>query len=329
MFLSVVVPVYNVQSYLSQCLDSILSCELEDTEILLVNDGSTDESGTICEEYAKRYSNISMIRQKNSGLSSARNTGIRASRGDFLLFLDSDDFVVPDKLQKCMDYVLKSRERETDLIINDFYRCSETGNIVEETAQIEGTNDSRYFPKFVSSIGSYWNVWRIIYRKQFLLRNDLWFREGFLCEDVDFTTRALLSGGKMEFIHEPYYCYRMGRQGSIMDIASFQRIYSIITIISDLIPLLDTKDQQLAIPAIRDHLGLEYMLSSTAIYEVAPEDQKRTLIIIKNNMGALRTCSGKTAVLYKLSRCFGIRLVAFGLFIVKKVRRIVRSCRIK
>ncbi len=329
MFLSIIVPVYNVERYLSQCLDSILRCELEDAEILLINDGSTDRSSKICVEYAEKNNCISVINQNNSGLSCARNTGMRASKGDYLLFLDSDDLVVHNKLCKCIDYVLKSQKRGVDLIVNDFYRCNEEGTIFEETTQIKGINGDGYFSEFASAKGSYWNVWRTIYRRQFLLKNDLWFEEGFLCEDVDFTTRAFLSGGKMEFIHEPYYCYRMGRQDSIMSNVSFQRVYSIITIISDLIPHLDNAVQQPAFSSIRNHLGLEYLFSFTSVYEVQSKDRKRTVNLLKEHLGVLKTCSGKTAILYKLSLCFGVRLVALGLLIAKKVRRIAKSCKIK
>ena len=90
---SVIVPVYNVEKYLKQCLDSIVDQTLEDLEIVLVDDGSVDSSGTICDEYAKEHSNIRVIHKLNGGLGSARNEGMRKARGKYIGFVDSDDYV--------------------------------------------------------------------------------------------------------------------------------------------------------------------------------------------------------------------------------------------
>lgn len=100
--LSVIVPVYNVAPYLVQCLDSILSQSYTELEVLLVDDGSTDESGTLCDEYAQRDKRIHLIRQANAGLSAARNVAMEQMRGEFFFFVDSDDWLAPEALAQPM-----------------------------------------------------------------------------------------------------------------------------------------------------------------------------------------------------------------------------------
>ncbi len=106
MFFSIIVPVYNVEQYLPRCLDSLVSQTCKDKEIILVDDGSTDSSGSICEEYAKQYNFVRVVQQENQGLSGARNTGIEYAIGEWISFVDSDDWVDIDMLERMMGYIL-------------------------------------------------------------------------------------------------------------------------------------------------------------------------------------------------------------------------------
>ena len=94
--ISIIVPIYNMEQYLERCVDSILSQTYKNFEVILVNDGSTDNSGNICDDYAKKDQRIKVIHKKNGGISSARNAGIKLSKGQWLLFIDRDDCVKPD-----------------------------------------------------------------------------------------------------------------------------------------------------------------------------------------------------------------------------------------
>lgn len=102
MDLSLIIPVYNVERYLPMCLESVVQQGLEDYEAILVDDGSTDGSSKICDEYAARYPQFRVIHQENQGLALARNRGISEARGEYILFLDSDDFLVPESIGKCL-----------------------------------------------------------------------------------------------------------------------------------------------------------------------------------------------------------------------------------
>lgn len=107
--ISIIVPVYNVEKYLSECLDSLINQTYKNIEIICINDGSTDESGKICDEYSKKYKNIFVVHKKNEGLGFARNTGMNHVKGDYVLFVDSDDYIDKDMVEKLFNSISKNK----------------------------------------------------------------------------------------------------------------------------------------------------------------------------------------------------------------------------
>lgn len=132
--ISIIVPVYNVEKYLSKCIDSILNQSFKDFELILVNDGSTDNSGKICDEYKKNNTNITVIHKKNGGLSSARNTGLSICKGEYIAFIDSDDYIHPKMFEVLYNNLILYA---ADISICDYERVIEkTENKVEEINNI-------------------------------------------------------------------------------------------------------------------------------------------------------------------------------------------------
>ena len=131
-FVSIIVPVYDVEEYLVECIESILAQTWKHFEIILVDDGSTDSSGKMCDEYAEKYNCIFVIHKKNGGLSSARNAGIDVARGNYLAFIDSDDVVHPDYLRELVKIVEKEN---ADLVACDF--CVGTSCQWGETSEVK------------------------------------------------------------------------------------------------------------------------------------------------------------------------------------------------
>lgn len=119
---SIIVPVYNVEKYIHRCIDSILNQTFQDFELILIDDGSPDNSGEICDEYAKKDTRIKVIHQKNAGVSSARNKGIEIAKGEYLVFVDSDDEVLPD-------YIESMNRSESDLVISGVKNIASNGEI--------------------------------------------------------------------------------------------------------------------------------------------------------------------------------------------------------
>ena len=132
MRISVIIPVYNTEQYLSRCLDSILSQSFDDFELLLIDDGSTDSSGAICDSYAEKDSRVRVFHKENGGVSSARNLGLDNAKGEWIYFVDSDDEVLPDGLLTMVNCI----SEEVDVVMGGFVEVDEGGNplAVEEKA---------------------------------------------------------------------------------------------------------------------------------------------------------------------------------------------------
>ena len=155
---TVIIPVYNVAAYLAKCIDSVLKQEFKQYEVILIDDGSTDESGTICDKFAEQDKRIVVIHQKNKGLSAARNIGIENAKGEYILFLDSDDYwhdssalnIIYSRLNvsnadilsfnyigRCLDSILAQTHKRIEIIIVDDGSTDGTGIIIDQYASID------------------------------------------------------------------------------------------------------------------------------------------------------------------------------------------------
>jgi|688.fasta_scaffold216731_2 glycosyltransferase involved in cell wall biosynthesis len=218
---SIIVPVFNVKEYLVRCLDSLVYQNFQDFEIVIVNDGSTDGSDIICNNYIKKYSNIKLINQSNSGLSSARNTGLKNSSGEYILFVDSDDFIESDTLSTFSKYL---NDNKFDVIVgsakvlvnNNYYSrltFTELNNLQKIHTGIE-------FFKFQLKLNTmHMPVWLYIYNRSFLSKNLLDFKVGILHEDEEFTPRALFKVQSLLFLNYHFYNYIL-RKNSITNTKS-------------------------------------------------------------------------------------------------------------
>lgn len=131
MLISIVIPVYNVEKYLCQCIDSVLAQDYKNIEIILVNDGSTDDSGKICDKYAEAHSNITVVHKKNAGLGMARNTGLEHVTGKFVTFLDSDDYIEPDLVSNLYKGIV---DNNVDMCKSGFIRITDQKEILAKVA---------------------------------------------------------------------------------------------------------------------------------------------------------------------------------------------------
>lgn len=327
MFISIIIPVFNVEKYVSNCIESLLYCKREDIELILVNDGSTDRSVEICENYSKTYNNIKLVTQKNEGLSKARNTGIAHSRGQFLMFVDSDDFVVPEQFNRFVEF-LKNRSNLSDVIVNDFFRVTADGIVFKETKQIETEHGKDYLLNFINSKGCYWNVWRAVYKKAFLEEKQIEFMNGLLCEDIDFFNKVILSDPLLNFVHIPYYCYRMERFGSIMGTVSYRRVESIVNIINQLREGFGPSIHKDVEQAIRHKLALEYFLTLACIHELRGNEKVKATVLLRDSKGILDDLSGGLISIKYFVSLLRISQISFFLYMLKRIRRKFRIWRI-
>lgn len=201
---SVIVPVYNVEKYLKRCLDQLTNQTLEEIEIICVNDGSKDNSLEILEDYSKKDSRIFVVSQENAGLSAARNTGMNYVKGEYIGFVDSDDWVDLDFYEKLYD---AAKRNDCDIAVADFKRKHPKKdkirlNITEE--KVFTTPEDKYLACKTYREGCVWNK---IYRTEFLKRIDLKFVPGMYYEDRDFTARSLFYSDKLVTVPNTYYDY--------------------------------------------------------------------------------------------------------------------------
>ena len=210
---SFVVPIYNVEAYLERCIKSIISQTYDDLEIILVDDGSTDSSLEICREYEKKDSRISVYTKVNGGLSDARNYGLAHATGEYVLFVDSDDYVE----EKTCEMILPYTEENPDIIQgNAIYTGIKSGlfrNTYKEKGKIYKGFD--YLKSLVVIDKMYMAAWLNVYRREFLVSNDLQFKKGILHEDEEFTPRAYLAAERVVDSQIPFYYYFI-RENSIM-----------------------------------------------------------------------------------------------------------------
>ena len=231
---SIVVPVYNVEQYLDECLKSIISQDYGDYEVLCVNDGSTDRSREILTAWESRMPQMRVIDRKNGGLSAARNTGLKAANGDYVLFLDSDDWLESNAL-KILDADLRpptSDLRPLDMIC---FACRRTDKNTFDNLEPEQSNGWDYYNRHAleARVVPIVCVWQRCYRRQFLLDNSLWFREGILHEDNEFTPRACLKAKSIKVIPNALYNYRV-RPNSIMTTRGMRSKESLVLIANEL-----------------------------------------------------------------------------------------------
>ena len=224
---SIIVPVYNVEAYLQQCLESLQTQDYQDYEVACVNDGSTDKSREILAEWELKWPQMKVIDRENGGLSAARNTGLKKAIGDYVVFVDSDDWVEPMMLSR-----LAAELNGEDMLC---FACRRTDNGKIDVLEAEQGNGWDYYNRHALEHRevAFVCVWQRCYRRKFLLDNELWFREGLLHEDNQFTPRVCLKAQRVKVIPDVLYNYRV-RPGSIMTTRGLRSKESLILIANEL-----------------------------------------------------------------------------------------------
>ncbi len=218
MKVSVIVPVYNVEKYIDRCLKSLVNQTLKDIEIIVVNDGSPDNSQKIIDKYAKKYKNVKSYIKENGGVSDARNYGIKKSSGEYIAFVDGDDFVLENMYESMYE---KAKSDNFDVVVCDLNYIYEDSN--KENRVSSGFNkDTSDINKAI--INNYPVVWNKIIKREIF--EDIEFKKGVWFEDVEFIYRMLPLIKNIGVIKEPFNQY-IQRKGSITKSVD-KRIYNYI-----------------------------------------------------------------------------------------------------
>ena len=211
--ISIVVPIYKVEKEIHRCVESLLAQTLKDIEIILVDDGSPDNCPSICDDYAKKDNRIKVIHKENGGLSDARNFGLLEAKAEYVLFVDSDDYIDKTTCEKFYNSI----EADEDIIVGDAVRVEGEKESLMGHAEVaidSAISGREFLREQLRSKKMYMAAWLNLYKREFLINNDLFFKKGILHEDEQWTPRVFLKAKKVRYIKFPFYYYII-RENSI------------------------------------------------------------------------------------------------------------------
>lgn len=228
MKVSIVIPVYNTEKYLKQCIDSVTNQTYEDLEILLVDDGASDASPKICDNYAKQDVRIHVIHKQNGGLSDARNKGIVKSTGEYILFLDSDDYW--DDPQLVQNLVRRIEKYPVDVLNFRYKKYLEDEktfiSCLNSVQTINGNNKEDVLEKMIDHGLYISSACNKMVNLDFLKENQLFFKKGITSEDIDWCARIMLKCKTIGYCNDESYVYRQ-REFSISHNLTYKNIYDL------------------------------------------------------------------------------------------------------
>lgn len=221
---SIIVPVYNVEAYLRRCVKSILEQNIDSSEIILIDDGSTDTSGKICDEYSSKYDNIKTIHQTNGGLSAARNTGMKNATGKYVIFVDSDDMLCNNTISDMIEICINE---DLDVLCANYCDEYEGGEIEESRIKPIVTSGiisgSEYLKESIRNNCLQMMTWMNIYKYDFLLKQEIYFPEGLNHEDEDWTPRVLEKAKRVIGVDTVFYQYLHRNSSISKDVSKFTK----------------------------------------------------------------------------------------------------------
>lgn len=328
---SIIVPVYNAEKYLKKCVQSIRKQEFQNYEAILVDDGSTDSSGKICDCAAYKYDNFRVIHQKNLGLSAARNTGIKNAAGDYLLFLDSDDFLIN---QYSLNAVSDSLTDNEDMAVFESRRYRD-GRLMEKIFDLSGIicepcSGKDYLMTVLTGKKQYlWMCWQYAYRRKWWEENDFVFQEGIRFEDVELTFKCLLKAEKMKVLDIPVYAYR-SCDGSITKSAGRALLQDFLYVIEKNIHYVNGMQTD---PVLKKELNNNFSSSYITILMMAEtindkrERENIYRMIKKKKWICDYSVHGKHVIPAKVIKAAGVDAAAWLIGVRRKVRKLLKADR--
>lgn len=276
---SIIVPVYNAEKYLRKCIDSILSQTFKDIEVILVDDGSSDKSGEICDSYAKKDNRIRVFHQENGGVSVARQAGLDAASGEYIIHADPDDWIEDKEIE---DLYLRAKADDLDLVLCDFLDC----NLTETTyhkIELVGLSVEDITDQLLNGTldGCCWNK---LVRKRCIDEAGVSFRPKHIsyCEDLLFWTRLLKNNElKIGYVPNAYYHYNIYNTNSLTNKKNLNCLHSLIDVLSEIEKMYDKNKYNQFYAIKRAILFTAFLLKQFHIVKYQYNEVKPQLINIK------------------------------------------------
>lgn len=320
MFFSVIVPVYNVEKYLAQCLDSILAQSFKDYEVIVVDDGAKDNSGKICDEYAQKDARVKVIHKVNGGLSDARNAGANKAQGDYIVYIDSDDYILStDFLQMLHDNV-----NGADILLykhqkffdgkEEMLPCTYSyQNITAEDSYVEKLQ------KLVEGDAFYGMAWIKAFKRALAAEHNIEFEVGLLGEDMEWNYHLITHASSLNVVDKPFIAYRQ-RANSITTSTKLKNLTDFIYILEKWSKKINEEIHDETLKKVLFGSMAKYYSNMLITYNRVKEKEKKHYVKQMKNLSWLLkyAMSKRPKMLAKVYRCFGFNLTTMALKLLDK-----------
>ncbi len=276
---SVIVPVYNVAHFLPQCIDSVLNQNFNDFELILVNDGSTDDSLLVCTNYQAKDNRIIVINQENNGASAARNNGISKANGEYLLFVDSDDFIESENLFQKIHHAIQNNGAEVILFGGKNYNMSNGNTSISRGNYDLNIISERHFLKTLTYLIHHklfpGSAWIYAVKASVIQAHNIRFRTNIIAEDIDWNTKVFSAVSSIDAVNDVYYMYRKNQVNSVTGTAGIKGVNSILVILEEWLPKLQSNPT--ALNRLLLHNLAYYYFTSLVLYAKIEEKDKQDI----------------------------------------------------
>lgn len=326
MKLSIIIPVYNVEQYLQSCVQSVITQTYQDLQVILVNDGSTDSSGALCDQLAKQDKRIQVLHKKNGGLSDARNAGLKVATGDYVAFLDSDDvYLLNDGLKLLM--ALAQAEQPDVLLFQavDVYPNHQSVRKAYDEDYMAIHSGTEVFAQLVRTQSFNMSACFQLIRRDLLEQHQLYFEKGLLSEDVEWSLRLWRHVSKVRAINLPLYGYQH-REGSISTTYTIRNLRSYEHIFAKFVQLYKERVVEAAAElywqTVMGYLAQMYTSCLYAYGQIARKDRSEAYAILKRYATLLEhSISIKSDRVIKYKRVIGLRMTVWLFAVYGNIRR--------
>lgn len=324
--ISIIIPVYKVEKYIRQCVNSVLSQEFDDYEIILVDDGSPDNCPQICDGYAKAHANVKVIHKPNGGLSDARNAGMEVASGDYVTFVDSDDFWKGTIVLSEIEHIIQ-KYSYPDIIVSDFIKYYEKNDkyvypsiTCDEAYNGRSKYDLLHYLYFCHA-DMKMSAWQKFTKRELL--PCVRFEKGLLSEDIDWSMQVYINARTICVCPIPFYCYRQQREGSITNMASLRSFNSLIYILDKWEHLVHSSrnvpEQEKEI--YRGYLAYQLSMAMGMYGKLDGIHKDNAMKAIKSHLHLFSgTLNFKTRKVHRLIRLLGVRNACMVLRVFIRVR---------
>ena len=329
MKLSIIIPVYNVEQYLQNCVQSVITQTYQDLQVILVDDGSTDSSGILCDQLARPDCRMQVVHKKNGGLSDARNAGLKVATGDYVAFLDSDDvYLLNDGVEQLM--ALAQAEQPDVLLFQavDVYAHHQTVRKAYDVEYMATHSGVEVFAQLVRIQSFNMSACFQLIRRDLLEQYQIYFQKGLLSEDVDWSLRLWRHVSKVRAMNLPLYGYQH-REGSISTTYTIRNLRSYERIFAKFVQLYNDRvvdaHTELYWKTVMGYLAQMYTSCLYACGQIARKDKLEAYAILKRYATLLEhSISIKSDRVIKYKRVIGLRMTVWLFAVYGNIRRYKR-----